>query len=68
MARGRGVLGPFDPAASRLSGHIRFAQRKQVGASNSKTRGRCTRKGVPLRGIDFMSELKLRPTRFDWVE
>ena len=26
------VPGPFDPAAGRLSGHIRFAQCKQAGA------------------------------------
>jgi hypothetical protein len=56
MARGRSVLGPFDPAAGRLSGHIRLVQCKQVGASNSKTRGKCTANGVPLRGIDFLSE------------
>ena len=37
-----GTLGkPFDPAAGRLSGHIRFAQCKQEGASNSKTPGIC---------------------------
>src|SRR5580704_7603047 len=54
-ARGLSVFGPFDPAAGRLSG--------QVGASNSKTRGKCIAKGTPLRGTNFLSELKLRPTK-----
>jgi hypothetical protein len=34
-----------------------------VDASNSKTRGKGTAKGRPLRGLEFMSELKPRPTK-----
>jgi hypothetical protein len=44
-----------------------WAERARWGASNSKTRGKCTAKGMPLRGIDFMSELKLRPTKKEVV-
>jgi hypothetical protein len=39
------------------------ADRARCGASNSKTRGKGPAKGRPLRGLEFMSELKLRPTK-----
>jgi hypothetical protein len=50
------MSGPFDPVAARLSGHIRFAQSKQVGASNSKTRG----KGTALRSGTAASQADSR--------
>jgi hypothetical protein len=38
------------------------ADRARWGGRNSKTRGKCAAKGMPLRGVNFMSELTLRPT------
>src|SRR5271154_443695 len=37
----------------------RWQALRRGGAGNSKKRGKCTAKGRPLRGLEFMSELKL---------